>query len=499
MKEQLGQILVTAVGFLDRLLLAGLLYRFWGAEKFELWSALLAFASFGALFEFGFNLYFNNRITFETEKGDQEAARTTLFEANGIFALAGLTGCAALATIAVHWGVAGTDHSGSLLAATILLSSAATLRLLTTGMNAQYRANRAFSRLSYILAGGELLRIVATAVAVFGGADILAAAVTSFVVQMVMPVLTVILDTKKRFAPHHIGFRLPKGKSLSEAMAMSSAYFGQLFPVILWASAPVLILQGMPLATGILASFVIMRTLANLARTPLQSFGIVIGQECGRRIAVGDLAGALAALGGGARLFAVLGGLACGVVMSGGATIVGLWTGDQSLFTLPLAVAAMLPMLLGAVSILAHNILVASNAPYLALVARWLQLAVTIIAYFVLSPVDAGLRVMLALAAGEILGYLPVAYYAMNRLILGSGFGFHIRAALLTLMSAGVAVLLCKSLLHFANPDSQIQLVGALALAGFGCSIWATIVAIENGTRHRMIDSIRRRVLGARS
>ncbi len=496
MGEQLGQLIVTAVSFLDRLVLAGLIYRYWGAEKFEIWNGLLAFASFGALFEFGFNLYYNNRITFETEQGRHEAAHATLFEANCIFAITSVGGSILLALIAIFSGVAGADRSSGVVVATIFLSSAACFRLLTTGMNAQYRANRAFSRLSYISAAGEFLRIVATALAVLAGADILLTAGLYFIAQMILPVLTIMWDTKRRFAPQRIGFRLPKGKSLREAMAMSSAYFGQLLPVLLWTSAPILIMQGMTLPTGIVASFVMVRTLANLARTPLQSFGIVIGQECGRRIAVGDKKGALAALQGGARLFAVLSGLACGVILVGGPAIVSLWTGDRSLFTVELALAAMLPMLVGAVSILAHNILVASNAPYLALVARWLQLAVTLLAYFIAPQLDTGLRMMFALAAGEIFGYLPVAYYALIRLIPGSGVRFHLIALILSLLSAAAAAALCHILLQFANQLVGAQLVAALALAGLGCLIWAALFAVDTVTRKRLIDSVRQRLLG---
>jgi hypothetical protein len=496
MGEQFGQLLVTAVGFLDRLVLTGLLFRIWGPERFEHWSAILAFAGFGSLFEFGFNLYYNNRITFETERGETDAARATLYEANSVFALCATGGFAAMALLALTTGLTGVAATSTNVLATILLCGGATLRLLTTGMNAQYRANRAYSRFAMISALGELLRVVAIAVAVLAGADILVAAVASFVAQMLMPVATVIWDTRRRYAPHHLGLRLPRGESLRDALSMSGAYFGQLLPVILIGAAPILVLQAMPLQTGVLASFVLVRTLANLARTPLQSFGIVIGQECGRRIAVGDTAGALTALSGGARLFAVLSGLACGVVAIGGPAIVRLWTGDPAVFTLPLALAAMAPMLLGAVSILAHNVLVASNAPYLALVARWLQLGITILAWFVVPVEEAGLRMMLALAVGEVAGYLPMAYVAMLRLIPGSGFGFHIGYTLLTLLSAAVAAGLSQGALRLIPPNGLWQCVAALGMAGLGCLIWAALTALDPATRQRTIDTTRQRVFG---
>jgi hypothetical protein len=492
MNEQLGQILVTAAGFLDRLVLTAILFRIWGTERFELWSAALAFAGFGSLFEFGFNLYYNNRITFETERGEHDAAKTTLYEANAVFAICAIGGVIILSVVAVLTKAA---PPGEALLATILLSAAGALRLVVIGPTAQYRANRQYARFAFLSAIGEVLRIGAIAVVVLAGAGLLGAALAAFLAQLTMPVLVIFRDSKRRFQPHQIGFRMPRGESLREAMAMSGAYFGQLLPVIFFGSVPILFLQSQPRTAGVIASFVLVRTLANLARTPLQSFGVVIGQECGRRIAIGDKGGALAALAGGARMFAVLGGLACGIVAMGGSAIVRLWTGDPSLFTLPLATAAMAPMLFGSVSVLTHNVLVSSNAPFLAMIARWLQVLVTVIAWVLLPGVDAGLRLMSALAAGELLGYQPLAFFAVNRLIHGSGIEFHIFYIALSLVSALVSGLLCLGFTMMLG-GQIVALVAALGLATLGSSIWGLALAFNTETRMQIIDTIKVRVFG---
>jgi hypothetical protein len=495
-REQLGQIMVTLVGFADRLLLSALLIRIWGTESFEHWSAVLAFAGFGSLFEFGFNLYYNNKIMSETEQGRHEDAAKSLAEANMVMVMCALLGC--LTMVAVAWSVqiVGTTDTHDGMLAAILLSASTAARLLIVGVSAQYRSNRAYARFANISATAELVRIAAVAAAVLAGADVLIAAIVASVAQLLMPVFFVLVDTTRRFPPHRIAFQIPRGGRLREALGMSGAYFGQLIPNILWLSFPILFLQSLSLATGAVAAFVLIRTLANLARTPLQSLGVVIGLECGRRIALSDQAGALAAFTGGARLFAVLGGLACGVVVFAGRDILAIWIGSAAMFDFPLAVAAMLPMLFGSSMILAHNVLVASNAPFLALAARWLQLALTILAYFVLPVSEPGLRVMAALAAGELLGYLPLAYVAVARLIPSIGFSFHLRYVLLSLFAAVFCGSLGALLFDPSAGGGPWTAMLKLLLLMVACAGFAFIFATDAVTRGRLIDNARRRVFG---
>jgi hypothetical protein len=495
-REQFGQILFTAVGFADRLLLSAILIRIWGTGNFEIWSAALAFAGFGSLFEFGFNLYYNNKITFQKERGLHADAERTLAEANFVIAVCALIGCAIMVGIATSARIVGTTDTHEGMIAAILLSVAATARLLIVGVSAQYRANREYSRFANISAVAELLRITGVATAVLAGADIVATALVACVIQLLIPVLFLFVDTRRRFQPHRIMFRIPRGAGLREALGMSGAYFGQLIPTILWMSVPVLYLQSLPLAAGAVAAFVLIRTLANLSRTPLQSLGVVVGLECGRRIALSDKAGALIALRGAARLFAVLSGLACGIVVGAGGAILFIWVGPSVAFDLNMAVAAMMPMLLGPAVVLAHNVLVASNSPYLAMTARWLQMVLTVIAYFMLPGLDAGLRVMVALAVGEILGYMPIAYYAVARLIPGSGFVFHLRFIAISLAAAASSGGIALWLFHASPAVGAWDAIAKLSAVLFFSAVFTLAFATDAGTRARLIDNFRSRVFG---
>ena len=202
----------------------------------------------------------------------------------------------------------------------------------------------------------------------------------------------------------------------------------QALPVMLFMSMPIIVLQKKALAPGMIAGFVLVRTLSNVARAPLQSAGIVFGQETGRRISISDGGGARRVTKSAARLFAVSSGLASGVLLAGGEPLTYLWTGSDAHFDEPLMVAATLPMILTPVAVLIHNILVSHQAPLMPAVARGVQLLLTLVAYSAASVLDAPLRMMVALSIGEIFGFAPVAYLAAAQLIPGLALSFHLRS-----------------------------------------------------------------------
>jgi hypothetical protein len=466
LSEQVSQALLIAIGFVDRILATSLLFRLWDLRTFETWAACLALAGFVSLFEFGFNLYFNNRITIETEQGRHEDMRRTYFAANGIFALCGLTSAIGMSGAALV-----TQGFSEASLASILLCLAGSAKLAMSGTNALYRANRAYDRFALIQLSSEAGRIGLTIFAVLAGGSLALAAGLSSLAVVLVSVIFLAIDSRRRFYPHSLKIVwLDKGIA-REAFGTSSAYFAQLVPVILWTSLPVLVLTDHLVGTataGVIASFVLIRTLSNLARTPLQIFGIVFGQECGRRLALAEYDGALETLQSAARLFATLSGCATGLLVAGGAQIIAIWTGDARVFQPEIMAAAMAPMALAASSVLAHNVLVASNAPFHAAAGRWLQVLITC-AWYLLGPGDnAAVRMMVALSLGELFGYAPLAYLAIARLIPGAGVTFQLRIAIITLFCAlamGGLVRLCLSVFVGWPQGGVIALGVAMAVA----------------------------------
>jgi hypothetical protein len=227
----------------------------------------------------------------------------------------------------------------------------------------------------------------------------------------------------------------------------------------------VLYLAQQHVATSLLAAFVLMRTLSSMPRTLLQQFGTVLGQECGRRIAIADRVGAVRIVGEGARLYAVTSGLATGLLLGAGSEISGLWTGRVDHFRFDYLLAAVAPMVLGAFAVLAHNILTNTNAPLFGTAARWLQLVLTAVGVALLPIADPGLRMLAALSLGEVVGFVPLAYHGVSRLVPGTDTWFHIRESVVSAVTAIVATALTYGVLAVAPWRTVVGRAVAIAIA----------------------------------
>jgi O-antigen/teichoic acid export membrane protein len=470
--EQVSQVIGIASGFLDRFVLTAVLFRFWGASLFETWSVCVALAGLVSLFEFGFSLYFNNRIMIEAEQGRHEKARHCYLLSNTILVTCALAGFLVVACFVLLYSPQGEAHSEASSVAVLALSAASAFRIAAGGPSALYRAHREYARLVLIQVAAEVLRIVvALCVALLGG-RLVAVSIGAAAAIIAVQFMFVVFDTRRRFG-YPFAFALPRRRDMGEVLSMSMAYFAQLVPIILLTYLPVLLIHDLSAQVGLLAGFVTLRMLSALPRTFLQSGGIVIGQECARRFALKDSTSAFTVLSEAMRMFAVLSGLATGVLLGGGREIVQLWTGDADLFRFDQFLAAVLPMALAANSVLAHNVLAASNAPYLAAAGRWLQFALTA-AIMMDAPVRGPvLRMFLALSLGEMLGFVPLVYYAVARLVPAANFVFQAKAILLTIVAAAIGAGATSTILAFADPGSAVSKCLALALA---LSICGTVV-----------------------
>ncbi len=483
--EQLAQLILVASGFFDRLVLTAIVLRFWGIATFEIWSAAIAITALISLFELGFNIYFNNQMTMEMERGDVDTYRRTLASGNTIFAATGV-----LALILALGFIWTSDPTGSgrqldaMLAASALCI-AASARISLCAVYAMYRANREYARFAFLSAFAEFLRVIGIVASVVLGAGLLGAAIVSASITIAVTVVFVLVDTNRRFHPHKLVFGWPARHELRRMLSMSLLYLAQLIPVILWTSLPVLYLQNLGLASGMLAGFVLIRTLANIARTPMQSLGTVFGQECGRCIAVGDLPGALRVLQNGARLFAVTSGLMSGLLLIGGAQITKVWTGSTALYDPAMMAAAIIPMALVTATLLVHNVLMCAQAPARPAAARWVQLLVSVVTYLLLPGLAPPLRMMVALAAGEIAGYAPVAYDAMARLIPGSGIRFHVINVAAVLASIGLGGGTMHLMLMLFGTADTVSIILALAVTGLLFALYILVFGI--GRKERLL------------
>lgn len=483
--EQAALAISIAIGFVDRLVVSALLLKLWGVSPFEAWSVCAAWAGLAGLFEFGFNMYFNNTLMIEVERGRMDAAARLYFISNTIFVTAAVAAVGAAAVV-----VSSGRVDAAIGPASFILALGTALRVASNGTSALYRANREYGRHVLIQCAGESLRILAIVVAVALGAGLLGAAVASTAAVAVVLVGFVSFDALRRFAPGRFGFALPDRNELRAIMAMSTAFFAQNVPILLLTALPVLYLQSLDVKTGMLATFVLIRTMTGLPRTLIQSFTIALGQEGGRRLAINDHAGALVVCRESGRLISVISGAAIGLLLGAGNAFMILWTGSADHYEPSYVVAALLPVALAALSVFAHNFLISSNAPYLAAIGRWMQALVTV-AFVIARPTgDAVLDMFLALSLGELLGYIPFAYWALARMIPGTGIAFHLRQIVATLLAGAFVMGAARALISLAGDQSKLALLAGFTASAAVCVLAVLLFGLSHSRQVALLDRL---------
>jgi hypothetical protein len=202
----------------------------------------------------------------------------------------------------------------------------------------------------------------------------------------------------------------------------------------------------------------------------------------------------------GARFYAVLSGVAAGLLLGAGAQISRVWTGGIDYFRPEYVLAAVAPMVLAAFAVLAHNILVTTNAPLFGSIGRWTQLVLTGLCMVLLPVSDMGLAMLLALSLGEIVGFVPFAYIGVARLVPGIGIWFYLRECLVSLSAAALATLLTWGALWVADGPSVIQRVSALVLAVLLNAAYIPWLGLRSQMRRALMDQFvqpRLSILGA--
>ena len=369
------------------------------------------------------------------------------------------------------------------------------MSILSRGASALYRANRQYARLTYIIVIGELFRIILTAAAATAGGLLLASALISSIAIVVFQFWFITFDTSRRFFPHKFPFYIPRWAELRGTFGVSFVYFAQNVPYTSVTHIPNLALATLHAAPGTVASFVLLRTLTNMPRAMLQSFGTVAGQECGRRIAIADNVGAFAIFEHGVRAFSAMSGLCAGFLLASGHLIGSVWTGNLEIVRSDILLAGLAPMLLAPAAVLSHNVLASINAPEFAALGRWVQVSVIAVAALAVPVDNPALRMLIALAAGEIIGYAPLAYYGTWKLMPAASIFFHFRAIGLCMVSAAfgyISTLLIMMLSSGASGSAAFGgIVASLAACAAGFALLGLALPLRRALWRQFIAFIR--------
>ncbi len=494
-REYVAQIIGFAVTVADRLLTAGILVRLWGAEGFAAWTVALSAAGMLALFDFGLTAYFSNRLFFAVEQKAIVRARHVFGAGNAALIVAGTVG---FVIICVGFAATRPSPSGAPLFATMaLLALAAAARQGMAVVIAVYRAHQDFFRQTMVTTLGDSVRIAATiAIAIVGG-SILQVAAGYLVATLLSSVLLPLVDVARRYSGFAYRVEAPDREERGLAFVTSLRYWLQGAVSTLVTFAPVFFLASAGAAAHALAQFALMRTLANLVRAVLQLFANVFGLEAARRIAVRDAPGFSQVYRESVIFLAVQTSVSAGVLAALAQPLFTVWTGDASLFDeMLLWLAIGPPLLLPSLSI-AVQVLTCANMPTPLLHGRIAQLVITVGAFFVLPVPDTAMRMMLALAIGEIAGLGIPATRAIHAIDPAAGLGLHLGLVWRSIMAAGLSYLLVSRLVA-ALPDRHWIGLAAGGAAGLLALVLATAtIGITDARRKTAMALLTRRFRSA--
>ena len=168
-------------------------------------------------------------------------------------------------------------------------------------------------------------------------------------------------------------------------------------------------------------------------------------------------------------------GLCAGFLLGSGHLIGIIWTGNPEIVRTDILLAGLAPMLLAPAAVLSHNVLASINTPEFAALGRWAQVLVTVIAALAVPVDNSALRMLIALAAGEIIGYAPLAYYGTWKLMPAASIFFHFRAIGLCMVSAAFGYVSTFLMMMLSSgvpgPAAFGGIVASLAACGAGFAL----------------------------
>lgn len=496
--EQLSQLLPIASTILERVMLTAVFYRCWGADLFAGWSVLVSLAGLVSLGEFGFAMYFSNGVALAVQRGDQAQAIRMFRNGFTILLLAAVIGWAAVLGGAYAFLATGSGGAPLALDRSMLIVAAlaltAVIRLPMAVIYALYRAHLRFAYFTLASSSADILRVVATTVAVLTlSAGPLTAAVVALLATAALQLGYFIWDTRRHHPDFAVRLRWPSRAEGRDIGRISFAYFAQTLSNILITSLPVLLLERQSVPAVLLAAFVLVRTLMGLPRMLLQTVGVVIGYECSRHLAQKDGDQAMRVIRESARVIAVASGLLTGGLIAVGAPLTALWVGNPHAFVPDYAAAAAIPLALAAASIISHNILITANIAYLAAAGRLLQLGLTVLLFFVLQLPDAGLRMFVAMGAAELLGYALFSYIALYRRAPAANIAFHLWIIVQSLVTCAASWAAITLFARQVAPHLARGEIAQLAFAALFCSTSFLLLGLSRRQRRLLFSlSLRR-------
>ena len=416
-----AQLLPVVSQLIERIFLTGILVQRLGVGQFERWSLISATVTLLTVVDLGTQITFSNRMARAAHRGDEDEAVAIFGQSNSIFASLGaivMTATILFATLGPlqYWLGLNPPLDNAERIVALCLGGAIALKLAMTNASGVYRSMMAFGRGTLVVTVGDLLRIFAgiAALLLFGSIEALAIAMAGATVLAFAVIIP--LDLARKFPRFAWRLRRPTALTTKGTFSESILFAASYLPSIVLTQIPIMLI-GSRAAQGVLAGYVLMRTIANVVRTLSQKVTFIVGMEFSRLETQGRLSELATAYRYLSALVALAFGCGCALLWTWGGTLLRLWSGTASLYD-PLMLAIMLaPLIIVPGTQLNLSLLIYGHRPGSFAVAVVLQTAASLLLALLLPVESIALRLSLALTIAEILFLAPVIAVATRRMI----------------------------------------------------------------------------------
>lgn len=344
-KSMAVQVASLATSMIDRIFLTALLIRVWGTEGFSDWTTIVSAAGVVLIAEFGFQHFVGNQLL-KAHLRNHTLAFNRLLSWAAFASLsigAAVTALTALAAVMFDLQTWLGIHSPQFVPAMVILSAWNALKIARGPILQIYRGVGEYHNLIWADVRATVISIGFAAMAVLLGAGVIPVTVIFLLTTFVVSTLWALRDIRRRFPQIRARPVRPPWNRVRRGIRALRWYGLYFIGTNLVQIAPILLIAALGMSGYLLASFAVQRTLVNFVRTLSVSVTTAMGAELSILSLGGDTKGLSQGIFLVARINACLSAFAVAGLLYFGEALVGLWTGNPDLGSLPILILLMIP------------------------------------------------------------------------------------------------------------------------------------------------------------
>ena len=483
--------------FADRIILVGIMLRVWGETVYADWATLFASANLLFMAELGLNIYFGNKWQHAFAHKDEVAFKRyisislTIYLFLGLFLVTSTLGYILTAHLDEQFGLRKIT-SGEALQIFLLLAIANILCVTRGSISQIYRGRNEFARGVFITSMIPLGKVVVCGILVWTGFPPVVIAGAYALIEFVVGWGLTLFDIKRHFPTLSLSLSFPTRSEITD-IGHKVFWYGLLQGVpVAWLHLPVLIFAAMGIASIVLVSFLVTRTLINFSRMIIELLARSVAVEIAPSFHLGDqelIRRSIITLG---RFLAAITSSMAGGLIIFAAPLLLLWTGNKDLYHLWTLLWLLLPVIAIAPAIPLSNTFHFGNMPRQPALASLLQLTIGLILCYALVQSHGITGGVAGLAIGEILGLGMLLPLLARRKLPLSYRSYYIHCIIITAIAGFWSLLIASALQKLIGFDRIELFVISGILWGLLGFLPPLILSLPYDIRKRLFHLIRR-------